>query len=114
MKKNLILNTYLNDQLLFKENLIGILENDILKYTSENNTFEINLKEETFLKENLESIFEIKKEMALITLKEVNKTFEINLHKYIFTNKENKIIIEYHLESNEPIKIEIEMSEEDA
>ena len=52
--------------------------------------------------------------MALITLKEVNKTFEINLHKYIFTNKENKIIIEYHLESNEPIKIEIEMSEEDA
>ena len=112
MKKELIINTYEDDVLLFKENLIGTLENNILKYENENDTFQIDIDKLLFIKENLESILEINEEKALLTLKELEQTFEIVLNKHLFLNEFNKITIEYLLESQEkPIKIEIEMSD---
>lgn len=114
MKKNLIINMYENNNLLFKENLIGTLENNILEYTNETDAFLIDLEKEIFRKENIDSILEIKKELALITIKEFNKTFEINLDKYIFENQNQKISILYHLESSNLIKIEIEMRNNNA
>ena len=112
MSKELLMSTYERDTLLYKETLLGILKNNYLSYADEQNTFLIDLKSQNFRKENLESILEITSQKALITLKEINKTFELNLKKYIFQIKNNKIIIEYLLESNEnPIKIEIEMSD---
>lgn len=115
MNKELIINTYENNDLLFKENLLGVLENNILKYENDTDSFKIDLTNLIFYKENLESILEITKENALLTLKEIEKTFEILLNKYIFSVKNNKIVIEYQLESQEmPLKIEIEMSDNNA
>lgn len=112
MNKDLTINTYENNILLFKENLIGTFENNILKYENDTDSFLIDLNNLLFTKENLDSILEINKEKALITLKELEKTFEIVLKKLAFLNENNKIIIEYLLESQEkPIKIEIEMSD---
>ena len=112
MNKDLTINTYEDNILLFKENLIGKFENNILKYENETDSFMIDLNKCLFTKENLESILKITKDNAYITLKEIEHTFEIILNKHIFLNENNKIIIEYLLESQEkPIKIEIEMSD---
>lgn len=112
MNKELIVNTYEENTLLFKENLLGIFENNILQYENDTDTFKINLLSQTLEKENLESILKISPNKALITLKEINQSFEIKIKKHNFSNEKNKISIEYLLESNEhPIKIEIEMSD---
>ena len=112
MNKDLTINTYEDNILIFKENLLGTFANNILTYENETDSFLIDLDNLLFSKENLESILEINKEKALLTLKELKKTFEIVLKKLAFLNENNKIIIEYLLESQEkPIKIEIEMSD---
>lgn len=113
MNKELIINTYEDNILLFKENLIGSLENDILRYENENDSFVIDLQNQTLIKENLESILEINPEKAILTVKELEKTWLIPLNSHTFIHDSNKIIISYLLESQEkPLKIEIEMSEE--
>ena len=115
MTKELIINTYLEDILLFKENLLGKLENNILKYENETDSFLIDIDKKRFSKENLESILEITESNSYITLKEIDKTFEIDLKKCNFLKVKDKIVIEYLLESQEkPIKIEIEMSDNNA
>ena len=115
MNKELIINTYEEDTLLFKENLLGRLENNILKYENDTDSFLINLNESILEKENIDSILKITQEKATILLKEIEKKFDIELKKQVFLKNENKIIIEYLLESQEkPIKIEIEMSDIDA
>lgn len=115
MNKELIISTYEEDTLLFKENLLGRLENDILKYENDTDSFLINLNESTMQKENLDSILKITPNQATLSLKEIEKSFEIELKKQIFLKNKNRIIIEYLLESQEkPIKIEIEMSDIDA
>lgn len=112
MNKELIINTYEEDTLLFKENLLGVFENNILQYENDTDSFKINISNQTLEKENLESILKISPKEALITLKEINQSFNIKIKKHNFSNKENKIILEYLLESHEhPIKIEIEMSD---
>ncbi len=115
MNKELIISTYEEDTLLFKENLLGRLENDILKYENDTDSFLIDLNESTMQKENLDSILKITPNQATLSLKEIEKSFEIELKKQIFLKNKNRIIIEYLLESQEkPIKIEIEMSDIDA
>ncbi len=115
MNKELIISTYEEDTLLFKENLLGRLENNILKYENDTDSFLINLNESTMQKENLDSILKITPNQATLSLKEIEKSFEIELKKQIFLKNKNRIIIEYLLESQEkPIKIEIEMSDIDA
>ena len=112
MNKELIINTYEEDTLLFKENLLGVFENNILQYENDTDTFKINLTDHTLEKENLESVLKISHNEALLTLKEINQSFNIKINKHNFSNEKNKISIEYLLESNEhPIKIEIEMSD---
>lgn len=112
MKKELIINTYEDNTLLFKENLLGTLENNILKYENETDSFLIDLNNSIFYKENLESILKITINKAYITLKELDKSFEINLITQNIFKENNIIIIEYLLESqNKPLKIEIEMSD---
>lgn len=112
MKKELIINTYEDNTLLFKENLLGTLENNILKYENEIDSFLIDLNNSIFYKENLESILKITINKAYITLKELDKSFEINLITQNIFKENNIIIIEYLLESqNKPLKIEIEMSD---
>ena len=115
MNKELIISTYEEDTLLFRENLLGRLENDILKYENDTDSFLIDLNESTMQKENLDSILKITPNQATLSLKEIEKSFEIELKKQIFLKNKNRIIIEYLLESQEkPIKIEIEMSDIDA
>lgn len=115
MNKELIISTYEEDTLLFKENLLGRLENDILKYENDTDSFLIDLNKSTMQKENLDSILKITPNQATLSLKEIEKSFEIELKKQIFLKNKNRIIIEYLLESQEkPIKIEIEMSDIDA
>lgn len=112
MNKELIINTYELDTLLFKENLLGTFKNNILKYENENDSFIIDLANKTFYKENLESILILTATHAVLTLKELNKSFQINLKKHNFKVKENLITIEYCLESmDKPLKITIEMSD---
>ena len=112
MNKELIISTYEEDTLLFKENLLGRLENDILKYENDTDSFLIDLNKSTMQKENLDSILKITPNQATLSLKEIEKSFEIELKKQIFLKNKNRIIIEYLLESQEkPIKIEIEMSD---
>lgn len=112
MKKELIINTYEDNTLLFKENLLGTLENNILKYENETDSFLIDLNNSIFYKENLESILKITINKAYITLKELDKSFEIDLITQNIFKENNIIIIEYLLESqNKPLKIEIEMSD---
>lgn len=112
MKKELLISIYEENLLLSKETLLGILNNHTLIYTNKTDSFLIDLHNYTFSKENLESILKIQKEKATLTLKELNKTFEIILHKFIIKNNNNKISIEYFLESQEkPLRIEIEMSD---
>ena len=106
----LFINTYEGSTLLFKENLLGTLENNILRYENDTDSFLINLEEAIFQKENLESILKIWKKQAILMMKEFNKSLEIPLNTYLFKKDLNKITIEYLLETNEnPIKIEIEM-----
>ena len=106
----LFINTYEGNTLLFKENLLGTLENNILRYENDTDSFLIDLEEAIFQKENLESILKIGKKQALLIMKEFDKSLEIPLINYLFRKDLNKITIEYLLESNEnPIKIEIEM-----
>ena len=94
MNKELIINTYELDTLLFKENLLGTFKNNILKYENENDSFIIDLANKTFYKENLESILILTATHATLTLKELNKSFQ------------------YCLESlDNPLKITIEMSD---
>lgn len=51
MNKELIINTYEEDTLLFKENLLGVFENNILQYENDTDTFKINLTDHTLEKE---------------------------------------------------------------
>lgn len=44
MNKELIINTYEENTLLFKENLLGIFKNNILQYENETDAFKINLQ----------------------------------------------------------------------
>lgn len=112
MNKELIINTYEENTLLFKENLLGIFKNNILQYKNETDAFKINVANQTLEKENLESLLKISPHEALITLKEINQSFELKIKKYNFSCEKNKITLEYLLESHEqPLKIEIEMSD---
>ena len=112
MNKELIINTYEENTLLFKENLLGIFKNNILQYENETDAFKINVANQTLEKENLESLLKISPHEALITLKEINQSFELKIQKYNFSCEKNKITLEYLLESHEqPLKIEIEMSD---
>lgn len=112
MKKELIINTYEDNVLLFKENLLGEFTNNILKYENETDNFIINTYDKTFYKENLESILKINPNKAEIIIKEIDKTFDISLYTLEINKENNKITIKYFLESQEkPIKIEIEMSD---
>lgn len=112
MNKELVINTYEDNILLFKEHLLGKLENNVLKYENETDSFLLDLEKNIFQKENIDSILKISNSIATLTLKEMGQSFDIALNKHNFINQENKIILEYLLESQEShIKIEIEMSD---
>jgi len=112
MNKDLYISTYQGNTLLIKENLLGEFNNNILKYSNENDEFIIDLQKNEFIKENLESILRINKRRCELTLKELNKSMEIPLKKYDFQAFDNKIIIIYELESQEEeLKIEINIGE---
>ncbi len=115
MEKELWISTYEENTLLFKETLIGKIQENNLYFNNDIDTFKLDLKKEIFTKENLESVLKIKKDKALLTLKELDKTFAINVKYHNFLIEKNKIYISYLLESQEkPIRIEIEMSDENA
>ncbi len=112
MNKDLYISTYQGDTLLIKENLLGNLSNNILKYSNENDEFLIDLQNKEFIKENLESILKINKRRCELTLKELNKSMEIPLKKYDFQVLDNNITIIYELESQEEeLKIEISIGD---
>ena len=112
MNKELIINTYIDNTLLFKEHLLGILKENILTYENERDLFLIDLENNIFQKENKDSILKVSSACATITLKELEKSFDIAIFKHSFITQENKIVIEYLLESQEnTIRIEIEMSD---
>lgn len=112
MNKELYISTYQGDTLLIKENLLGELTNNILKYSNENDVFLIDLQNNEFTKENLESVLKINNRRCELTLKELNKSMEIPLKKFDFQVLDNNIAIIYELESQEEeLKIEISIGE---
>lgn len=113
MNRNIKIETYENDTLLFKNVTTCILEDDYLEYDTDNDHIRMNLNNFSFTKENVESIMRLNKVRCILKLKELNQELEIPLEyvNYKFENNTN-ITIEYKLISNEfPIKINLEIGE---
>ena len=73
----------------------------------------INLKEHTFLRENNEFIFflNLKNKQCTVVLKKEDITFEVNVEECNIEIFENKIILEYFIETDDARnKIVIEKS----
>ncbi len=108
MNKNIIISTYENDKLLFKNTTTALLEDNFLTYHTDNDTILINLETFSFTKSNNDTIFKLTNTNCTLKLLELNKTFDIPLKYLNFVHNINGIIIEYFLESQEyPLKIEI-------
>lgn len=113
--KRLLVSTYEDDLLLKKESLLGSLEQNILRYVQDDNSFSFDLTKQILTKENPETILTVKQNQATITLKSLNIDFDITVKRFHLNYSHSQIVITYLLESQEkPLKIEIEMREEDA
>lgn len=113
MNRNIKIETYENDTLLFKNVTTCIREDDYLEYDTDNDHISMNLNNFSFTKENVESIMQLNKARCILKLKKLNQELEIPLEyvNYKFENNTN-ITIEYKLISNEfPIKINLEIGE---
>lgn len=113
MKRNITINTYENQNLLFKEQTSCELEDDNLIYNSDNDRIKINLHNFSLTKENDETIFKLTLNKCTLYLKELNKFLDIPITHISYENSDNtNITIVYQLESQEsPFKIEITIGE---
>ncbi len=110
MNRNLIISTYENNVLLFKNSTTGFLDADLLTYHTEDAFVKINFQIFSFTKENNESIFKLTKNTCYLKLKELNQVLNIPLEFIEFTYQNNEINLEYKLASNEHnIKVKIEI-----
>lgn len=115
MNRILNIKTYESDTLLFNENRVGYFEDKILSYATDTDNVRINLEKFSFIKENNETILKLSEDACFLTLKEVNDSLEIPLDyiNYNFDNNKN-VSIEYKLLSQDkPLKILIEIGDED-
>ena len=113
MNRNIKVETYLNNVLLFKNSTNCILEDNILKYNTDNDHIKINLNNFNFIKDNVESTMKLNKVRCTLFIKEFKKAMEIPIEYINYDYQNNKyIMIEYKLVSNEfPIKIIIEIGD---
>ncbi len=112
MNRNLIISTYEEETLLFKEHTTGLFEDNYLTYSTDNDTIRINLSHFSFTKENIETILKITSSDCTLILKELKKSLNITLEYLDYKYDNNHITIEYKLESQEKSqKIEIEIGE---
>ncbi|MBE6154706.1 MAG: hypothetical protein E7163_03960 [Firmicutes bacterium] len=112
MNRNIVVSTYENNILLFKNHTTCIYEDDYIEFNTDNDNIRINLKTFSFTKENVESILKITKDKCLLTLKELKQSLEIPLEYVNFENSK-EIILEYKLISQEnPLKIILEIGDE--
>ncbi len=113
MKRNLIINTYQNEALLFKEQTTGYIEDNILEYHTDSEKIRINLSMYSFIRENEESILKIIKDKCELRLKSLNQSLDIPMEYCDFKVDDIRIVLEYKLESQElPLKIIIEIGDE--
>ena len=106
--------TYEENTLIYKETKKGLIEDDILSYTTDIDNIKIYLKNFKLIKESTETIFILTNNLCTLKLKELNNIVEIPIDYIKYNYNKNKYInIEYRLISQEkPLKIYIEMSEE--
>ncbi|MCM1053107.1 MAG: hypothetical protein NC483_03955 [Ruminococcus sp.] len=113
MKRNLIINTYQKNVLLFKEQTTGYIEDNILEYHTDNEKIRINLSTYSFIKENEESVLRIVKDKCELRIKALNQSLDIPILYFNYGRDNNIIVLEYKLESQElPLKIVIEIGDE--
>lgn len=112
-EKKLFIKTFLNNKLIMDEKREGFLENNILSYTTENDTFSIDFNKKEMIKKNLESTFLINNNKCTLTLNELNNSVLIPIKHYKLEINNNLCTIIYRLESQEEdLKIEIRMGDE--
>lgn len=111
MNRNIYISTYEGNTLLFKSQTTCLLEDNFLTYNTDNDNIRINLKDFSFTKENVESIFKITKDKCTLIVKRENLNLDIPIDYINYTNDNNKnIAIEYKLISQDfPLKIIIEI-----
>ena len=113
MNYNIIVNTYEDNNLLWNTSTTGNLDDNILIYSTDNETIKINLKNFTFTKENNETILKITQKMCTLTLKELKNSVTIPLDYLNFKCELPNIVLEYKLISQEkPLKINITIGDE--
>ena len=103
MKRNLSINTYQDDILLFNTPTIGIIDDELLYYHTDTDAIKINLEKGSFTKENNDTILKITKDKCTLTLKSLNNTYDIDLEYYNFEYNDQVIVFTYKLISQENI-----------
>ena len=113
MNRVISINTYEENNLLFSIETIGNIEDNILVYSTDNDTIKINLNTYTFTKTNNESILKITPDNCKLTLKSINQSLDIPLKEIDFQITEDKISLKYQLISQElPLQIQITLGSE--
>lgn len=113
--KKFLLIFYKNNEEVYRNTFKNNIKNDNkLEFNMLDYYTIINLKEETFFRENEEFIFflDIKNKKCQLNLKEENITFDVSVEECNISFYEEKVIIEYFIETDEARnKIVIEKSD---
>ena len=81
----LTINTYENNNLLFKNITKGYLEDNYLTYSTDTDNIKINLHTFSFTKDNHESTFKITKNTCYLYIKELNQTLNIPINYFLYS-----------------------------
>ena len=103
MKRNLNINTYQDNVLLFNIPTVGLIDDEFLYYNTDTDAIKINFEKGSFTKENNDTILKITKDNCTLTLKSLNKTYDIDLEYYDFKYIDDNITFTYKLVSQENI-----------
>ena len=82
----------------------AIIQDDILKYTEDNNTKVIyNLEDHTLLRENdqIKMFYSFKTEKGLLEVKELGKCIDLDLKVHEITRNKNNIKVHYEIDKDE-------------
>lgn len=114
MNYNLTVSTYEQDTLLFTEQTICTIENNILTYSNDTDMLTINLNKFNLIRKNSESTLKITDNLCTLKINELNKTIEIPLDYLNYNFEHNKnITIIYKLASQDvPLKIILQIGDE--
>ncbi len=106
-----------NKNIINKENIPAIIENNKLEFNLENNLHTIDFARKTFLRENEEYQFIINffEKSCILTLKKENYTLDIPVDNATFQKEKNTCQIAYLIDTDdEIIKLKIKWEEQNA